>query len=53
MIDQIYENNGTDITVQSALLYALGQDNGTRIMEMINKNNPQITTARHVSKSSR
>lgn len=43
MIDQIYENNGTDITVQHALLYALGEDNGTRIMEMINKNNPEIT----------
>ncbi|UTT90265.1 hypothetical protein NDA17_002816 [Ustilago hordei] len=45
MIDQIYENNGTDITVQHALLYALGEDNGTRIMEMINKNNPQITNS--------
>ncbi len=45
MIDQIYENNGTDITVQSALLYALGQDNGTRIMEMINKKNRRSPTA--------
>ncbi|KAI3483929.1 hypothetical protein L1887_53085 [Cichorium endivia] len=45
MVDQIYENNGTDITVQSALLYALGEDNGTRIMEMISKNNPQITNS--------
>ena len=45
MIDQIYENNGTDITVQHALLYALGEDNGTRIMEMIHKNNPQITNS--------
>ncbi|SJX65488.1 related to cellulase [Sporisorium reilianum f. sp. reilianum] len=43
MVDQIYDNNGTDITVQSALLYALGQENGTRIMEMIHTHNPQIT----------
>ncbi|KAJ1018163.1 hypothetical protein NDA16_005029 [Ustilago loliicola] len=33
MIDQIYDNNGTDVTVQHALLYALGEDNGTRIMD--------------------
>ncbi|SOV05287.1 related to cellulase [Ustilago sp. UG-2017a] len=45
MIDQIYENNGTDITVQHALLYALDEHNGIRIMEMINKNNPQITNS--------
>ncbi|EST08742.1 Glycoside hydrolase, family 5 [Kalmanozyma brasiliensis GHG001] len=45
MIDQIYENSGTDITVQSALLYALGEENGTKTMEMINKNNPQITNS--------
>lgn len=45
MIDQIYDNNDTDITVQHALLYALGEDNGTRIMEMIHKNNPQITNS--------
>ncbi|SNX87539.1 related to cellulase [Melanopsichium pennsylvanicum] len=45
MIDQIYENNGTDITVYHSLLYAMGADNGTKIMNMINKNNPQITNS--------
>lgn len=45
MIDQIYENNGTDVTVQHALWYAMGEDNGTRIMQMINQNNPQITNS--------
>lgn len=45
MIDQIYENNGADITVQSALLYALGETNGTRIMDMIHQNNPEITNS--------
>lgn len=42
MIDQIYENNGTDISLKSAMLYAMGADNGTRIVDMIIQNNPAI-----------
>ncbi|KAJ9475430.1 Glycoside hydrolase [Pseudozyma hubeiensis] len=45
MIDQIYENDGNDVTVQSALLDGLGEANATRIMEMIHENNPQITNS--------
>ncbi len=43
MIDQIYENMGNDITVYDSLVQGMGQENGTRIMNMISENNPQIT----------
>ncbi|PWY97753.1 glycoside hydrolase [Testicularia cyperi] len=43
MIDQIYENNGQDVSVYKALTEAMGQTNGTRIMNMISQQNPEIT----------
>jgi hypothetical protein len=38
MIDEIYENNGTDITLERAFLNGLGS-NGTRVLqEILDKN---------------
>lgn len=44
MIDQIYENGDKDVTIESALVNALGQENGTDILGMIIKNNPSLSS---------
>ncbi|KAK4641636.1 hypothetical protein QC761_001530 [Podospora bellae-mahoneyi] len=45
MIDQIYANNGQDITIQRAFTQALGQANGTRILNQVLAKNPQFTAS--------
>jgi hypothetical protein len=45
MIDQIYDNDGEDIDLQTAFIDALGQDNGTTVLEQVLANNPQFTAA--------
>lgn len=42
MIDQIYENGETDITIQRALTDALGQEHGTTVYNSIIENNPSF-----------
>jgi hypothetical protein len=44
MIDQIYENGDTDVTIETALINALGKENGTDILERILKNNPSLSS---------
>jgi endoglucanase len=43
MVDQIYDNNGTDVSIEQALIAALGQENGTAVTQGIVKNNPSFT----------
>jgi hypothetical protein len=42
LVDDIYETNGADVTLQDALTRALGSENGTRVEEEILQNNPQF-----------
>ncbi len=44
MIDQIYDNGGQDIPIQTALTTALGQDNGTAVFNKILANNPSFSS---------
>jgi hypothetical protein len=43
MIDEIYANGGTDVTIQKAFIQALGQANGTRVLNEVLAKNPQLT----------
>ncbi|KAG7284795.1 hypothetical protein NEMBOFW57_009407 [Staphylotrichum longicolle] len=43
MIDEIYANNGKDITLQKAFVQALGQANGTRVLNQVLAKNPRFT----------
>ncbi|CAK7227877.1 hypothetical protein SCUCBS95973_006690 [Sporothrix curviconia] len=43
MIDEIYANNGTDVTIEDALTKALGAANGQTVLKQIIKNNPAFT----------
>lgn len=43
MIDQIYENDGTDVTLQTAFTEGLGETNGTIILNKVLANNPSFT----------
>lgn len=45
MVDQIYENGGTDIPIKTSLINALGQTNGTAIFNDIVRNNPSFNSA--------
>lgn len=52
MIDQVYENNMTDVPIMTAFVDALGMDNGTSIFNKVMANNPslnQSTTRLQVS----
>jgi hypothetical protein len=40
MIDQIYENDGSDILISTAFTNALGSENGTEIFNSVLANNP-------------
>lgn len=40
MIDEIFENDGVDIPIRTALIQALGVENGTRIFDHVLANNP-------------
>lgn len=42
MVDQIYENNMTDVPIKQAFVDALGQDNGTAIFNRTVANNPSF-----------
>ena len=43
MIDQIYERNGSDVTLEATLINALGEKNGTRVADAIVSKNPGWT----------
>jgi hypothetical protein len=43
MVDEIYNNDGEDIDLQTAFISGLGQDNGTAKLADVLANNPQFT----------
>ena len=43
MIDEIYENGGSDITLQATLTKALGATNGTKVLQQIVSKNPSFS----------
>ncbi|KAK4464447.1 glycoside hydrolase superfamily, partial [Cladorrhinum samala] len=45
MVDEIYANGGQDITIQKALVQALGQANGQKILNQILAKNPRFTAS--------
>lgn len=54
LIDQIYDNNMTDVPISAAFINALGVDNGTRVFNSVVANNPSFgnsTTRLQVRKS--
>lgn len=42
MVDQVYDNNMTDVPILKAFVDALGQDNGTAIFDRVIANNPSF-----------
>lgn len=45
MVDEIYSNGGQDITIQKAFVQALGQANGTRVLNQVLTKNPRFTAS--------
>ncbi|KAH6972245.1 glycoside hydrolase superfamily [Ilyonectria sp. MPI-CAGE-AT-0026] len=45
MIDQIYDNDGQDIRLDTSFTEALGSTNGTKVLNQVLANNPQFTAA--------
>jgi len=45
LIDQIFENGGTDVPISTAFINALGQENGTKIFGQVLANNPSFNEA--------
>lgn len=45
MIDQIEDNGGDDIPIQTAFIDALGKENGTAVYEQVVANNPSFDSA--------
>jgi hypothetical protein len=45
MIDEIYSNGGQDITIQRAFVQALGQANGTRVLNQVLAKNPRFNAS--------
>ncbi|KAM5354894.1 hypothetical protein ACJ41O_001540 [Fusarium nematophilum] len=43
MIDQIYDNDGEDISLETAFIKGLGETNGTRVLGQVLKHNPSFT----------
>ncbi|KAH6871784.1 beta-1,6-galactanase [Thelonectria olida] len=43
MIDQIYENGGDDVSLETAFTEALGSTNGTKVLNQVLANNPSFT----------
>lgn len=43
MIDQIYDNNGKDISLETAFVNGLGASNGTSVLAEVLKNNPSFS----------
>ncbi|KAL1839260.1 hypothetical protein VTJ49DRAFT_1697 [Mycothermus thermophilus] len=48
MVDQYFDNGEKDVTIETALVAALGKENGTKVLERILDNNPEFkaTTTR-------
>lgn len=44
LVDQIYANNGEDVTIETAFVNALGRENGTRVLNMVLEANPQFSS---------
>ncbi|KAK7203043.1 glycoside hydrolase superfamily [Myxozyma melibiosi] len=42
LVDQIYENHGKDVSIKTALVEALGSENGTQVYHEILKHNPSF-----------
>ena len=42
MVDQIVDNGGNDIPIQTAFVNALGQENGTAVYNKVVKSNPSF-----------
>lgn len=45
MIDQIFDNNGDDIDLQTAFIEALGEDDGKTVLADVLAKNPQFTAS--------
>lgn len=45
MIDEIFSNGGKDITLQKAFVQALGQTNGTRVLNQVLAKNPTFNAS--------
>ncbi|KAK6088106.1 hypothetical protein SCUP234_01172 [Seiridium cupressi] len=45
LIDQIYDNGGEDVAIETALANALGAANGSAVLEEILTNNPSFTAS--------
>jgi len=45
MIDEIYANGGKDITLQKAFVQALGQTNGTKVLNQVLAKNPSLSAS--------
>ncbi|KAK1760309.1 glycoside hydrolase superfamily [Echria macrotheca] len=45
MIDEIYSNGGKDVTLQKAFVQALGQTNGTRVLNQVLTKNPSFSAS--------
>ncbi|KAK4141029.1 glycoside hydrolase superfamily [Dichotomopilus funicola] len=43
MIDEIYDNGGVDISIETAFVQALGQSEGERVLGMVLERNPELT----------
>lgn len=43
LVDQIYMNNMTDVSISQSFISALGQENGTDIFNKVVANNPSFT----------
>jgi len=44
MVDEIFDNGGKDIPIQTAFVNALGRDNGTVVFDNVLKNNPSFNS---------
>lgn len=44
LIDQIYTNNMTDVSIQQSFINALGQDNGTDVFNKVTAKNPSFSS---------
>ncbi|KAK3938978.1 cellulase [Diplogelasinospora grovesii] len=45
MIDEIYSSGGKDVSIQKAFVQALGQANGTRVLNQVLAKNPSFTAS--------
>ncbi|KAF4984324.1 hypothetical protein FZEAL_475 [Fusarium zealandicum] len=45
MVDQIYDNDGKDVSLETAFIKGLGESNGTRVLQQVLKHNPSFTKA--------